>query len=203
MLEDTVPVVQPVVQETAVQLYKKGYKYDWLALEAEYKSNTTYETLNQFRIRHGIQNQNKFYLIAKRWELEKANLQRKALEKSARKKTREYYDKAIPHIQDAYLGLIGNAKKTVADTIDNGQVVRALSTREQLQLAESLDKILKASRLMAGLSTGDKEKEKQSVDVNMAIRLLLEDKNEKKIGEVIDVGDVDGTVEHDEHVFDT
>jgi len=121
-------------------------RYDWPALKAEWLQGN--ESLNQFRIRKGIGNQNIFYARVSEdgWVEAKERIIRTALEKTEAAVAEKYgqeWDRQMK-LWSAVEGLAGRIMTRKAESMDSNELA---------QLTAAIERALKAQRLILGQST--------------------------------------------------
>lgn len=124
-------------------------RINWEALKAEFLVGE--ETLNQFRLRHGL-NKNHFYDKAQTWPEDRGRIREKALKK-VEKELETYYAGFVVETKDLLTSVNAHLKKLIKGSLKDGEVVAAIPVDELKKMSESISVNLKTVRLMSDKST--------------------------------------------------
>lgn len=159
--------------------HRPNIKYDWEALKLEWLQGS--ETLNHFRIRHGISKAFFNKIEELHWVDDKLAIQRKAME-IAQRKIAEKKGKDWAKYSKISDDVVAVAQKMLDDTKDpDGNIQQPIEPSELRAVAEAVEVALKNDRLIHGEPTGDEGK-----TVNIHLQVVQVIKALKNGGIIID-----------------
>lgn len=127
---------------------------NWEQLRGEFLASD--ESLNQFRIRHGI-SRDYFYVKTKSWPAERTQTREDAISIIKDKAIPEMYEQFVTQqksiLQMLNVQIIELYKKTLDK--DGKNVIAPLKSGELVNIANTVSLALKSFRLIEGKSTGD------------------------------------------------
>lgn len=158
-----------------------GKRHDWIAYKLEWLNGS--ETLNQFRIRKGLQ-PTPFYARVKGWQAERDGMKERAIKRAIEKTE----DALVEHYTE-HLEIIETMRKKVAVILQEGRALKLAGgkpTNIKIEvdpadlnaLAGAMEKLLKSERLIRGHGTGEESGKVENFHLTLVKMVKMSEKGE-------------------------